>query len=95
MSEEDNRQRVYSVTFDEGGPGHAALQDLALFCHAFDTDVDGISHDQFLIMCGRRQAFFRIFKALNLSAEEMDMVARSTVVRRARGLLRYQQEGDA
>lgn len=86
------RQRAYQAAFAEGAPGHLALRDLALYSRAFEPDVDGLTHDQILIMQGRRQMFFRIFHHVKLSSIELETVARDAIVHAAARLQRQQGE---
>ena len=78
------RQSAYKAAFGvEDSPAHAALIDLAEYCCAFDGDMTGLSHDMVMTMHGRRQAFFRLFKHLNLSPTELETVTRSALVHAA------------
>ena len=78
------RQRSYQQTFlSEGSPAVFVLRDLALFCGAFDADLTAKDHDAVLIMHGRRQAFFRIFKHVKLTPAELELVCRDALVHAA------------
>lgn len=77
------RQKAYQTTFGEGGLGHSVLRDLATYCGAFDADMIGKDSNTILIMHGRRQAFFRIFKHLKLSPGELEIVCRDALVHAA------------
>jgi hypothetical protein len=77
------RQQAYQMGFGRtGSAGHRALVDLAEFCGAFNDDTMR-THDDLLIMQGRRQAFFRIFKNVKLSPAEMEIVCKDTIVHTA------------
>ena len=77
------RQQYYRSLFGEGSPGQLVLRDLAQFCGAFDADMTGKDQNTILIMHGRRQAFFRIFKELKLSPAELEIVCRDALVHAA------------
>lgn len=65
------KQKAYKITF--GSPGtaaHEAFLDLAKYCHAFGEEFQG-NYEQTLRMAGRREAFFHIWRYLNLRPDEL------------------------
>lgn len=77
------RQKSYQSAF-AGSAMQLVLVDLAKYSHAFDADVMGQSHDNLLVMHGRRQMFFRILTHLKLSQAEMEHVYQPALVSAAR-----------
>lgn len=67
------KQKAYKLTF--GAPGtaaHDAFVDLGRFCHvAAGSEIVEGNHDRTLRLAGRREAFFHIWKNLNLSLEDL------------------------
>lgn len=80
------RQSAYKATFAEGGQAHNVLLDLAAYSRAFEPDTEGLTHDAILVMQGRRQAFFRIYKQLKLSPQELEAVSRNALLHAAQRL---------
>jgi hypothetical protein len=74
------RKQQYQHAFAKGAPAHEALVDLAKFCRAFDNDVVPGDHDRTLILAGRREAFFRIWRHLHLEPQELVALYRATVL---------------
>lgn len=79
------RQEAYRQAFGrEGSPANLALVDLADFTGAFnDESQAGLSDAEVRERHGMRRAFFRIWKNLKLNNAEMELVARSALVRAA------------
>lgn len=87
------RQQAYRATFGEGAPGHSVVVELATYCRAFDPDVDGMTHDQIMVMHGRRQVFFRILKQLRLSPHELEAISHNALLQAA-ARLQQMNKGD-
>jgi hypothetical protein len=77
------RQQAYKSVFGPGSPGHQVLIDMAEYTHAFASDPVGMTHDQVMVMHGRRQAFFRIFRHVKLSPAELEIVCKDALVHAA------------
>ncbi len=79
------RQQSYQQAFGiEGSPANLALIDLADFCGVFNDQSQATLTDaEVRERHGMRRAFFRIWKNLNLNPAEMELVARSALVRAA------------
>lgn len=79
------RQASYQKAFGiEGSQANLALVDLADFCGVFNDESQAILTDaEVRERHGMRRAFFRIWKHLNLNPVEMELVAKSALVRAA------------
>jgi hypothetical protein len=77
------RQQTYQAAFGEGSHGHRALVDLAEYSRAFAADPEKLSHDEIMEMHGRRQMFFRIFRHVKLTPDQLEIVARDALVHTA------------
>lgn len=76
------RQKAYQQAFGiSGSPANLALIDLGVACCAFTDDPLDLTDAQLREQHGMRRAFFRIWKNLNLSPQEMELVARQTLLR--------------
>jgi hypothetical protein len=74
------RQKAYQTAFGrEGSAGFHVLVDLADYAHAFAADPENLTERQLWEMHGRRQMFFRIFKHIKLTPQELENVARSAL----------------
>lgn len=70
-------RRAYQSVFSKHSPAaQYVLADLATFCHANDTTMRGNDPYDLARNEGRRQAFLRIQRALNLTPEEMFDISR-------------------
>lgn len=79
------RQASYQQAFGiEGSPANLALVDLADFCGVFNDESHAhLTDGEIRERHGMRRAFFRIWKHLNLNPVEMELVAKSALVRAA------------
>ncbi len=72
------RQGYQDIFGVPGTAGHAALADLARYCHAFD--VRATNHDDALVALGLRRAFFHIWQYLKLQPDELAVLYRDHVL---------------
>lgn len=72
------RQGYQDIFGVPGTAGHAAIADLARYCHLFD--VRARSHDEAMVALGLRRAFLHIWQYMKLQPDELAVLYREHVL---------------